>query len=84
MAAPEEINLGVIGAGSIAVACLREAGAPESAFRVRALCALERTRSIGRRSGSASPGRPGTTRSCWRGRTWTPSPSTPRTPCTSR
>jgi predicted dehydrogenase len=38
---PPPIGLGVVGAGNIAVACLRAAGAAESAFRVRALCALE-------------------------------------------
>ena len=38
---PERIGLGVIGASPIATQCLRAASAPESAFSVRALCALE-------------------------------------------
>jgi predicted dehydrogenase len=38
---PEPIGLGVIGAGGIAMTCLRAAVGPESAFHVRALCALE-------------------------------------------
>lgn len=41
MTAAEPIGLGVIGAGSIARACLRAVSAPESAFRPVALCALD-------------------------------------------
>jgi predicted dehydrogenase len=40
----ERIGLGVIGLGSIAQTCLAAAAAPESSFRVRALCALEADR----------------------------------------